>query len=237
MTTPNRRSRLGGAVMAWTAFTTAFLWTATTRGLFRPDISTWSVMGTQGTGNGGSFWLFPTLAAVALLTFYLYGRDRLRPLYHALLLIWHGLLTFIGVAGVMQEGGAGDFEGAIWGVRIPLGALVVPLAGFLALTIVWSAGVWRARHRPAGGTWTAVDRRALALALLLLPVAFALFRIGDGIDGPTRFATAATILQWILLTQAVSDAEPASARASRRLRSVRTFGDAAKADENTQVST
>jgi hypothetical protein len=44
--------------------------------------------------------------------------------------------------------------------------------------------------------------------VFLLPVAIVLFRLGEGIDWTTRFATAATLLQWILLTQALSDPEP-----------------------------
>lgn len=208
MSPRNQASRIEGAVMAWTVLTTVFLWTPTMRGLFRPDISTWAVLDVEGSGRSGSFWLFPTLAAVALLIFYLYGHNRLRPLFQTLLIGWHSLLTFIVVTGVIRKGGTGFFEGAMWGIRIPLSVLVIPFAGFLVLAITWIARERSSPHPREETKWTAVDLRALALAVLLLPVTIVLFRVGDGIDWPTRFATAATILQWILLTQALSNPEP-----------------------------
>lgn len=207
MSSTNQSSRIESAVMAWTVFTTVFLWTPTMRGLFRPDISTWSVLGIQGTGRAGSFWLFPALAACALLMFYLYGRNRLRPLFQTLLVTWQGLLTFIVASGVLQEGITASFEGAMWGVRIPLTVLIVPFAGFLALTIAWIARERHSPRAPEQKPWRAIDLPTLAIAGLLLPVAIILFRIGDGIDWPTRLATAATVVQWILLTQALANPE------------------------------
>ena len=56
--------------------------------------------------------------------------------------------------------------------------------------------------------WSAIHWPTLGLALLLLPVAAVLFQRGEGIGWTTRFATAATILQWILLTQALSNRPP-----------------------------
>lgn len=208
MTSRDLTSKLGGVVMAWTVLTTTFLWTPTMRGLFRPDISSWSVMGFEGSGRGDSFWLFPALAAGALLVFYLYGRNRLRTLLHALLMAWHGLLVFIVVAGILQEGGGGLFQGAMWGVSVSLIALAVPLVGFLALTVIWITRERRSKRAPDVRSWGAVDLRALAFGLLLLPVAIVLFRIGEGIDWPTRLATAASIVQWILFTEALSNPEP-----------------------------
>ena len=203
MTRPEASSWLGGSVLVWTIFTTTFLWTATMRGFFRADISVWSVLGVQGAGREGTFWLFPALAAFALLAFYLHGHGRVRWLVQTLLLAWHGLLAYIVIAGVLQEGG-GYFEGTTWGVRIPLWTLAVPFVGFLALAVLW---VVRERREPAPQRevpWRAVGYRSLIGAVVLLPIAAFLFRVGEGFDWTTRLATAVTILQWILLTQALS---------------------------------
>lgn len=198
-----RKTKAAGAVMAWTVFTTTFLWTPTMRGFFRPDVSSWAVMEMQGTGRSGSFWVFPALAALALLLFYLEGRGRLRPLFHLLLLAWHGTITGLVLYGIATEGITAEFEGAMWGVRIPLVLLAVPFAGFLALA-VW----WVIRERRGGPSspapWSDIHWKSLAAAVLLLPVAVVFFRMGEGIDWPTRVATAATILQWVVLTQALS---------------------------------
>lgn len=205
MSRPTTAHRLEAVVVAWTVFTTAFLWTATMRGLFRPDISTWSVLGLSGTGRGGSFWVFPALAMAALVVFYLYGR-RLRSTVHGFVLVWHGLLVLM-VAPALLRAEPASFEGATWGVQLPLWILVVPVVGGFVATGAWvlaDRGAADAVARP----WGAIDGRALALAVALLPVAAALFAVGDGVDWPTRGATAAAILQWVLLAQAVSHAEP-----------------------------
>ena len=217
MTRSNASSWLGSVVLVWTIFTTTFLWTTTMRGFFRTDISVWSVLGVEGAGREGSFWLFPALATLALLTFYLHGRGRLRGLVHALLLAWHGLLAFIVVSGVLQEGG-GYFEGATWGVRIPLWSLAVPFVVFLALAALW---VMRERRWPAPKRevpWSAVGYRSLIGAVVLLPIAAFLFGAGEGFDWTTRLATAVTIVQWILLTQALSTPPAASSAGPRSFR-------------------
>jgi hypothetical protein len=74
----------------------------------------------------------------------------------------------------------------------------------VVLAVVW---VVRERRDPVAAVevpWSALDLRSLVIAVLLLPVAVLLFRAGEGIDGMIRLGTAATILQWILLTQALS---------------------------------
>jgi hypothetical protein len=189
--------------MAWTVFTTTFLWTPTMRGFFRPDVSSWAVMEMQGSGRSGSFWVFPLLAALALLLFYLGGRHRLRGLFHTLLLAWHGTLIAIVLYGIVREGLSADFEGAMWGVRVPLWIVAVPFVAFFALAVRWVIGE-RREPPPPPAPWRDLHWKSLAAAVLLLPVALVFFRIGEGIDWPTRIATATTILQWIVLTQALS---------------------------------
>ena len=119
MTRPDAASWLGGSVLVWTIFTTTFLWTATTRGVFRTDISSWSVLGVQGTGREGTFWVFPDSPRWRSWPSTSTGRPPplARPDASP---AWHGLLAYIVIAGALQEGG-GHSEGATWGVRIPLG--------------------------------------------------------------------------------------------------------------------
>jgi len=201
---PHAPGGVAGAVMAWTIFTTTFLWTPTMRGFLKPELSVWSVMGLQGSGREGSFWMFPSLAALALFAFYLDGRGRWRPLFHFLLIGWHTAITAIVLYGAIAAGPGSYFEGAMWGVRVPLAALAVPFAVFLALAILRVRRERSHAASPARAAWGAIHWRTLGVAVLLLPVAIALFQMGDGIGWTTRLATAATIVQWILLTQALS---------------------------------
>lgn len=207
MSGPVAVRRLEAGTIAWTVFTTAFLWTATMRGLLRPEISSWAVIGLSGSGRSGSFWVFPSLAIVALAGFYLYGRRRCRPAVHALVAAWHGLLALVVASGIAQQGAVASFEGATWGVELPLWVLAAPVVGGFAAATAWVIADRRAGDRRVQA-WGAIDRRALVLAILLLPVVVLLFSAGSGFDWLTRLATAATILQWVLLVQAVSHAEP-----------------------------
>jgi hypothetical protein len=213
-----RPSWLPGVVMGWTVFTTVFLWTVTTRGLLRPEISSWSVLGWGGSGREGGFWVFPLLAALALLVFHLAGRGRWRPLFRGLLLAWHLALTGIVLTGALAAGSEAHFEGAMWGVQIPLAVLCFPFAGFAALAAWWIGQEIVGRGRPEAAPWGQVDRRALAVALLLLPAAAALFALGEGYDGPTKLATALTVVQWIVLTQALAHRRAAGARRKEGMR-------------------
>jgi len=132
------------------------------------------------------------------------GRGRWRPLFHFLLIGWHTAITAIVLYGAIAAGPGSYFEGAMWGVRVPLAALAVPFAVFLALAILRVRRERSHAASPARAAWGAIHWRTLGVAVLLLPVAIALFQMGDGIGWTTRLATAATIVQWILLTQALS---------------------------------
>ncbi len=57
--------------------------------------------------------------------------------------------------------------------------------------------------------WRAVGYRSLIGAVVLLPIAAFLSRVGEGFDWTTRIVTAVTVLQGILVTQALS-APPAA---------------------------
>lgn len=212
-----RPTWLPGVVMGWTVFTTVFLWTVTTRGLLRPEISSWSVLGWGGSGREGGFWVFPALSSLALLLFFLAGRGRWRPLFRGLLVAWHLALTGIVLTGALAAGSGAYFEGAMWGVRIPLAVLCLPFAGFTALAAWWIAQELAGRGRPRTAPWGQIDRRALAIALLLLPAVAVLFALGEGYDGLTKLATALTVVQWIVLTQALSYRPSDGRSAARRV--------------------
>lgn len=199
-----KRPWLPGAVMGWTIFSTVFLWTPTMRGFFRPDISFFAVMDLRGSGREGWFWIFPALAVLALLLFYLEGRNRLRPLFHALLLGWHLPVTAIVLYGALSAGDDAYFEGAMWGVRLPLWLVAIPFMAFSALAVGWVVLEMRGAKRADSPGWSHVHWQKLGVAgLLLLPAAL-LFYFGQGFDWKTMLATAVTVAQWIFLATGLS---------------------------------
>lgn len=202
---------LRGAVLTWTLLTTTFFWTSTMRMLFKPEISQWRIFGIGGQGASGDFWVPPLIAGLALFAFYLEGRGRLRPLYHALLLAWHLALTTACVLGVLQTDARISF--GTWGISLALEWLLAPFVLFLALAAWLVARECRRRATVPQFGWFEVSGRMLALAAVLAPIAFVLFRTGEGFDPWVKAAVAVTIVQWIVLVEALGRPGSSSARA------------------------
>jgi hypothetical protein len=203
---------LRGVVLAWTILTTTFAWTPTMRLLLKPEISHWSIFGLGGSGGSGPFWVLPVVAGFALLLFYVEGRGRLRPLFHGLLLIWHIPLAATVIYWSLQRGTEAEFMGAAWGVTIPFPLLAVPFAFFAFLALVLVVRESRGALPVPVSPWGQVHWGKVAVAGLLLPVAAVFFRLGDGFDIMVKIAIAATVLQWILLAEALGRQQNAPAK-------------------------
>jgi hypothetical protein len=199
---------LRNTVLIWTIVTTTFFWTTTMRLVLKPEISQWQIFGVGGQGMEGDFWLPPLVALVALAAFYLEGRGRLRWLFHAWLVAWHLALTTLCLYGALQVGGEISF--GTWGITLSFWWLVAPFALFLGLALWLVVHETRFSHEVPLYSWQQLNFRPLALAVVLLPVALVLFRLGEGFDGWVKLAVATTIVQWVLLAESV--ARPASPR-------------------------
>lgn len=198
-----------GPVWAWTIFSTTFVWTPTMRLLYKPEIAHWNLLGLSGSGRTGSFLVLPGLVVLALALFYLRGRGRFRPLFHGLLLAWHVGVTSALAIAALRFGPEASFIGAAWGIEIPLWVLVIPFALFAAGAVAW---VWQESRRQstvvATRTWQDVVWRRLILALALVPPVALAFRSGAGYDGSVKLAIALTVVQWILLAEALGEGAP-----------------------------
>lgn len=194
-------ARLRNIVLLWTLLTTTFAWTTTMRLILKPEISDWRIFAIGGRGMEGDVWLPPLVALVALGAFYLEGRGRLRPLYHAWLLAWHGALFGLALYGAVLTGGEISF--ATWGITVSFWWLVVPFAVFLGLAARLVVHETHFSHEVPLFGWQQLKYKPLLLAVALLPVAVVFFRLGEGFDGWVKFAVATTVLQWVLLVDAV----------------------------------
>lgn len=194
---------LRSIVMAWTIITSTFTWTPTMRLLLKPEISQWSIFSVGGSGGSGPFWILPLLATALLCLFYLEGRGRLRWLFHGLLLAWHLPITVAFVYGSVWAATGASFQGAMWGINVPFAWLAPPFALFAILAIILVIRETRGTLPVPVFHWQQISWSKLGLAALLLPIAFAFFRMGEGFDTMVKIATVATILQWILLAEAL----------------------------------
>ena len=197
---------LPGLVMAWTLFFMTFTWTPTMRALLKPEISSWALGGLSGSGVSLSFMVLPLLALYALFLFYLYGRGRLRVLFHVLLLVLHVGVTSILTFFALRQGSDARFIGAAWGFNVPFTLLAIPFGLFTVLTVVWIVaerqGLIQFQERP----WSAVGWKKLLFAAALLPVSMLFFGLGgDTYDGWVRLGIVVTIVQWITLAEALSE--------------------------------
>jgi hypothetical protein len=169
----------------------------------KPEISQWRVFELGGAGTDGPYLFLPLLAMLALVMFYIDGRGRVRNVFFALLLAWHGGVTMALVFGALTAGNDAVFMGAAWGIRLPFALLVVPFGVSTAAAIaLW---ILERRHQqmvPVLG-WLQLQVGKLGVAALLLPCAALLFWLGEGFDVYTLIAIVVTVVQWILLTEGV----------------------------------
>lgn len=206
------RFDLRSVVMAWTIITATFIWTPTMRLLLKPEISLWNIFGVGGSGSSGPFWIFPLVATALLCMFYIEGRGRLRWLFHGLLLAWHLPVTLAFVYGSIWGGTGASFQGAMWGIKVPLGWLVPPFALFATLAIILVIRETRGTLPVQVFHWKEVSWSKLGLATLLFPIAFLFFRVGEGFDTMVKIATVVTIVQWILLADGLGHRPRASTK-------------------------
>ncbi len=183
--------------------------------LLKPEISSWRIFDFGGRGTLGEFWLPPLIVLIALFAFYLEGRGRYRPLFHSLLVIWHLLLTGLCVYGILQTDTMISF--GTWGISFSIVWLLFPVALFSVLSIMLVIQEMRiSRDIPVFG-WQEIDWKVIGLAGLLLPVAFFFFYVGTGFNIWVKIAVAVTVVQWILLVEALGRPAPAKAESIEKM--------------------
>ena len=74
---------------------------------------------------------------------------------------------------------------------------------FLLLTIALVIYEIKGKYIIPSYDWAKINWKPLIIALLLFPVALISFRLGSGFNWLVKVAVGATIIQWILLTEAV----------------------------------
>ena len=188
-------------VLVWNVLTTTFFWTTTMRILLKPEISTWGIFNIGGKGFTGDYWLPPLIIIFALFVFYLEGRGKFRVIYHIMIISWNLLITGVIAYGSLQSNRPVSFD--TWGVNISFIWLVVPFILFLLLTIALVIQEIKEKHLIPCYDWSKINWKPLIIALLLFPVALIFFRLGDGFNWLVKIAVGATIIQWILLSEAL----------------------------------
>lgn len=192
------RGWLRHAVLGWTAFLSVFLWTSLNRALWRPELATWSGFGMSGRGPGVWTVVVAICALLVAFLYYLEGHGRRRGLFHGLLLAVHGPLALYLICVVTERGADVAFRGDTWGWELPLWIPLLPVIGFSALSALL---VWRERIglQPPPRPGKTVDRRALLLALALVPAIALTFGTGMEFGMRDRVATGLAVLQWLLI--------------------------------------
>lgn len=188
-------------VLVWNVLTTTFFWTTTMRMLLKPEISGWGIFNFGGEGFTGDYWLPPLVILFALFVFYLEGRGKFRAIYHIMIISWNLLITGVIAYGSLQTNTQVSFD--TWGVNISFIWLVVPFILFLLLTVALVVQEIKGKHLIPTYDWSKINWKPLVIALLLFPVALLFFKLGDGFNWMVKIAVGSTIIQWILLTEAL----------------------------------
>lgn len=195
------------AVLWWTSLTSSIAWLPLIRSLFDGDSYAWRTVYGSGSGFAGELWLAPILAALVLAMLWAGWRGGGRYWLHALLVLWHAVITAWAVAMV-----AGPSGNAVWfedsAVAIPLHWLLPVVLGlFLVLALSWAIVDARTQAPRIFLRWTRGNTRWCVGLVVLLPVQFALLRFGE-VDGLTdRIGAIVTVLQWLLVNWALRPRE------------------------------
>lgn len=208
-------ARLFGPVMGWTAITSIFAWLPLVRILGRAEGYTWAVLGVSGSGTEGPFWIFGPLTAFVVGMLYAGFRGP-RALFRPMLLLWHGAVTAVVIAGVVQGGSGATLQGQGLGFEIPLWVLAVPFGVVTVLAGVWAVADHRAGPHPPVPRWEQGNTRRLAVSLVFLGAALLLFRAGTNYNRVTAAAILATVAHWITLVQSFAYAPSGSRQPDSR---------------------
>ena len=190
--------------MAWTVFTTVFVWLPIVRALARPDGYQWGFFGLRGEGLSGWFVVFPLLAAYAI-TMFAHSWIRWRGLFRCMLVAWHlGWATMLTAAAI-AVGNESRWQGQGWGFNFPIPPIALVFSIMALAVLYWAYRDWRLRIavRSSTAQWSKKNSRRLVVASVLFPVAICLFRFGDDYNWMTALAIAVTIIQWITLSYAL----------------------------------
>lgn len=196
--------RLFGALVGWTAVTSIFAWLPLVRILGRPDGYHWRVLGLSGSGTDGPFWIFIVLTIYVGAMLWTLIRGP-RWLSYTLVVPWHGCLSGVVAAGLVQGGSEATMQGQGLRWEIPLGLLAVAFLLGAGVAIAWVVGDRRTGSTPVAPPWSARNTFRLVLSLALLGVALLLFRAGTNYDMVTALAIVATVAHWIALIRAFGD--------------------------------
>ena len=196
-----------GPVMFWTIVTTLFAWLPLVRIIARPEGYQWGILGLSGEGTQGPYWFFILLTIYVLALLYTANRGP-RAAFHPMLILWHLAVTAAVVAGVIVSGSEAVWQGQGLHWTIPLWLLAVPCLLATTLAVIWAVTDFRRGETPAKAVWTRANSKKLAISLLLLVVAMALFRAGTNYNWVTAAAIITTIFHWILLAESFQKIQP-----------------------------
>jgi len=195
--------RLRAWLLRWTALTTLIFWLPTVRGAFDGATYAWSLLGLRGQGLAGDYW-FPIIGTAASLLVFWWGwrRGPRLPLYLALT-VWHLALAAGATYLAVTQRDDFRFQGDTLGVDVSL-AFVGPLL-FGAWAMVGVYWIIRDARVPTDPPppWTARNRRWVLGLLALLPLQFALLRLGPPGSVADQIGVVLTIVQWLLVGRAI----------------------------------
>lgn len=188
-------------ILTWTLLTTTFFWTSTMRIIFKPDISSWKIFDYGGKGFAGEFWIPPLIAIIALFAFYLEGRGKYRLIFYFLLISWHILISGLVLYGSFSSESVISF--GTWGIALSIKWLVLPFFIFLILALYYVIQEYRLINNVPKFEWNEVNKKLLIIAILLFPLSFLFFYLGEGFNLMVKIAVVVTIIQWIFFVEAV----------------------------------
>ena len=201
-----RRDRSLSVILFWTSLLTGVLfWLPFVRGTLEGSDYQWAFSSTiRGRGVHGDYWFIAAGSVLSLVMLFLGRRGAARP-FHWLLLAFQLSLTGAVIAAAIVQPDQLVFEGATFGIRVPLAiAGPVVFASFAILSLYWVFTDLRLRRRVVlAPGWTRTSKIRVAIATCLVPFQFVLLRTPLG-SWQEMLGIGLIFWQWVLLNRAMN---------------------------------
>lgn len=178
-------------------------WRLTMRAPMQGERFSWNYAGLGGQGATGGYGVVVLITIIGLITLTLGWRAPNR-LFRWLVFVWALLLFLSSMAIVLSDPGIVVTADTL-GLEIPYAWTVFPMdLIYFVLTFIWflrGRRILKQRppQKPVKPRWTRINTMFLILAVLLVPLEYALFNAGELHGSQDQAAVALTFIQYILI--------------------------------------
>lgn len=194
-------SKILDVIIIWSLITSLVVLLPIVRIIGKPNEYYWSLLGYNGEGATGPYWIFIAGLILVITMFVSVYRLKNRFFAYVLLLLWQVSFSGIILFEVVNSGLDSTIQGQGWNWEFPIWILVVPAIIISIATVYWIYLEYKHKLQFAFKPWSERNTVLLIIAIILLILATTTFHMGDNYNWVTALAIMITITQWIIMIE------------------------------------